>query len=52
MNARNLVPKSGTCDPYVQINLSPANKFGETTKYKTSVQKNTSFPLFDEKITM
>lgn len=52
MNARNLVTKCGTCDPFVQINLSPANKFGETTKYKTNVQNNTTFPLFDEKIIM
>lgn len=52
MNARNLVSKSSKCDPYVQIKLSPANKFDETTKYKTNVHEDTTFALFDEKIVM
>lgn len=52
LNARNLVSTSSSCDPFVQIYLSPANKFDETIKYKTNTQYDTKFPLFDEKIVM
>lgn len=52
INARNLVPIASNCDPFVRIQLSPEEKFGNTTKYKTNFQSKTLFPLFDEKFVM
>ena len=39
---------TGTSDPYVVLEVVPRFLFSNQKKMKTSVQKNTLFPLFDE----
>lgn len=50
MNCRSLKPPNTetNCDPYVKINFLPEDKFLNTTKPRTKVQKKTLYPLFDE----
>ncbi|GLH12147.1 Protein unc-13 homolog 4B, partial [Gryllus bimaculatus] len=50
LSGRNIHPmdSNGSCDPYVEIALLPAEKFIGVPKQKTKTQKKTLFPLFDE----
>lgn len=51
LNARNLIPigpSSKKCDSFVKVNLIPDNYFPCSPTYKTKVQQNTHFPLYDE----
>ncbi|XP_016841256.1 protein unc-13 homolog 4B isoform X1 [Nasonia vitripennis] len=50
LNARNLKANdnSGKCDSYVKIRLFPENAFIGMKTYKTGVQKETQFPLYEE----
>ncbi|XP_015606405.1 protein unc-13 homolog 4B isoform X3 [Cephus cinctus] len=41
--------KTRKCDPYVKIKILPDEKFAQVKIPKTHVQKETLFPLFDEK---
>lgn len=52
VNARNLVPVSSTCDPFVRIQFSPEDKIDFGMRYRTTVQNKTLFPLYDEKFLM
>ena len=50
LNCRNLkaTDSGGSADPYVKVQLMPADKFLDAVVYKSKVHKNTLFPLFDE----
>ncbi len=50
LNGRNLkgMDSRGSADPYVKVQIVPRDKLTEAPIYKTKVQKNTLFPLFDE----
>lgn len=50
LNAKNLVPIGGNrkCDSFVKINIIPEESFAECQSYKTRVEIDTHFPLYDE----
>ncbi|CAL7938780.1 unnamed protein product [Xylocopa violacea] len=50
LNARKLRPvdSNGTCDSYVKVKLLPEEKFTDMKSFKTHVQKENLYPLFDE----
>lgn len=50
LNAKNLVPLGSKkkCDSFVKINIIPEEMFGNLQKYKTKVESDTHFPLYDE----
>ncbi|XP_011497848.1 PREDICTED: protein unc-13 homolog D-like [Ceratosolen solmsi marchali] len=50
LNARNLksFDSNGKCDSYVKIRLFPEDIFVGMKTFKTNVQKETLFPLYDE----
>lgn len=54
MSATKLLPmdSNGLCDPFVRIRFIPEDKFANIEKPKTSVQKETLHPLFDEQFSM
>lgn len=54
LNARNLVSNANgnLLDPFVQIEFSPNDRDSTKMKFKTAAQKDTLFPLFDQKFVM
>ncbi|XP_076762015.1 C2 and C2B_Munc13-like domain-containing protein staccato isoform X4 [Xylocopa sonorina] len=40
--------KTSTCDSYVKVKLLPEEKFADMKSFKTHVQKENLYPLFDE----
>ncbi|KAG5671638.1 hypothetical protein PVAND_001829 [Polypedilum vanderplanki] len=50
LNARNLIPigPNKKCDSFIKIQLIPEKYFSTFPSYKTKVQQNTHFPLYDE----
>ncbi|XP_058798233.1 protein unc-13 homolog 4B-like isoform X2 [Phymastichus coffea] len=50
MNGRNLkaADSNGKCDSYVKVRLFPEDVFVGTKVFKTNVQKETTFPLYEE----
>lgn len=51
LNCRNLkaMDSGGSANPYVKVQLMPADKFPDAPVFKSKVYKNTLFPLIDEK---
>lgn len=54
LNAKSLVPAGNNkkCDSFVQINIVPEESFLKNQNYKTKVEADTHFPLFDEHFEM
>jgi C2 domain len=50
LNAKNLIPFGGNrkCDSFVKINIIPEDAFPKHQNYKTRVETDTHFPLYDE----
>lgn len=51
LNAKNLVPIGGSnrkCDSFVKINIVPEGAFPTFQSYKTEVERDTHFPLYEE----
>jgi hypothetical protein len=50
LNAKNLIPVGGNkkCDSFVKINFYPEESFANCQNYKTRVEPDTHFPLYDE----
>lgn len=50
LNAKNLVPigTNRKCDSFVKINIVPEDRFQTFQNYKTKVETETHFPLYDE----
>jgi len=54
LNAKNLISIGSIkkYDSFVKINIVPRDKFPDFQSFKTKVETDTHFPLFDEKIEM
>ncbi|KAL7046708.1 hypothetical protein ACKWTF_002691 [Chironomus riparius] len=50
LNARNLIPigPNRKCDSFVKVHIIPDKYFPTCQNFKTKVQQNTHFPLYDE----
>lgn len=50
LNAKNLIPLgvNRKCDSFVKINIIPENFFPDCQSFKTKVEMDTHFPLYDE----
>jgi len=50
LNARNLIPigPNKKCDSFVKVHIIPEKYFPTCQNFKTKVQQNTHFPLYDE----
>lgn len=52
LNARNLpvTELNKKCDSYVQVQIVPKQRFPNFQRFKTKIQYNTIFPLYDESL--